>query len=55
LSSDEQPEIPREVQDAIEPAAANFVALRDDLIEGANYYIRATGAIDAPDRREVVA
>ncbi len=55
MAADDEPEITQELEDAIEPAAWNLVAMRDDLIEGANFYIRAVAGAEPPDRREVIA
>jgi len=40
--------------ETIERSVWNLYDMRDDLVEGGNYYIRAIGSIDAPERREVV-
>jgi len=55
VARDEDPQVPRETDEAIEPAARNVVAMRDDLVEGANFYIRAIAGIEPPDHGDVVA
>lgn len=55
MAADDEPRVSPETEAAIEPAAWNLVAMRDDLIEGADFYVRAVAGIEPPDRREVVA
>ena len=50
---DRPPDVSPDLLEAIEPAAQNVVAMRDDLIEGANFYIRVIAGIELPDPREV--
>jgi hypothetical protein len=55
MARDNHPQVPQATEEAIEPAARNVVAMRDDLVEGANFYIRAVAGIEPPDRGDVVA
>jgi hypothetical protein len=53
--ADDEPEVTQEIEDAIEPMVWNLLAMRDDLIEGTDFYIRAVEGAEPPDRDDVVA
>jgi hypothetical protein len=55
MDDDAEPQVSPEVETALDDAARNFLAIRDDLVQGANFYVRAIAGVDPPDRDQVVA
>lgn len=51
---DERP-VSQEVEDAFEPFVWNVFAMRQDVIEGTTFLIRAVDGAEPPDRAEVSA